>query len=1037
MSKRILFLVFSLLALYANAQDISITGNVTDDTGEQLIGVSIQIKDSKTGVLTNIDGEYEIKAPTNGTLIFRYIGFDTQEISINSRTQINVKLQSKTFMADEVQIVVPYGVAKKSTFTGSAGVVESKAIGQAQSASISNALQGTLAGVQTFSASGQPGEDATIRIRGVGSINASNDPLYVVDGVPYNGTLSSIANSDIESVTVMKDAASATLYGSRAANGVVMITTKRGKADMAPEVEISSKFGFSNRAIKDYNVVNTNQNFELYWEALRNSYYDTELSTTTLTPAQLLASVNQKASNILVGNIGINPYGSNNPTPVGTDGKIANGLYPLWNDNWTDALTRTANYTDIGLTVRGGGKSSNYYFSGSFLNNEGFVIESGFKRYSLRANITSEIKKWLEIGLNVSGSHSIQDYPKQDDSDQSNVINFGRNVPSYYPIYERNLETGEYLDGKKTYDFGNYRGSSYNGYNLVATLPIDISQRKRDAATIRAYVQAKPINNLVLKTSLNVDYSDRTNHNYQNGKYGKPSYTGGYSSKSTQKTTGVTINNVATYNFEVNNLHQFQILAGQEYYEYNYDTFGGTRSNMLIPLDYTQPDMGAVLNDFYGYTDEYKMLSFFGSTNYSYDNRYYLSASIRTDGSSRFASENRWGTFWSIGGSWRIIDESFMKSLKENGVSNILLKSSYGAQGNDNIDSYYAYQSLLSVYNNLGTPGFSSINLANQNLKWESNLNFNVGLDLSFLNNRISAEVEYFQRQSKDLILNRNLAPSLGYSSVIDNIGKMKNYGWEFTVTGYPIHTEDWKLKLSINATTYKNKITELPYANTWSGNRKFVKGGSMYDYYLVEWAGVNPENGEPQWYKVNADGTKEKTSTYPSESINKVKAGSSLPKVSGGFSTTLNYKQFELSALFSYVIGGKIYNSDKVQLLNRGSAGANYSTDMLDRWTPENTNTDIPRMTTNPSSIWTSASTRFFVDRSFLRLKNVSLSYTLPSTLVRSLGLKNVNVFAQGENLFLLHKEQGLDPEQNFEGTTYYRYPAMRTISFGFNVKL
>lgn len=506
---------------------------------------------------------------------------------------------------------------------------------------------------------------------------------------------------------------------------------------------------------------------------------------------------------------------------------------------------------------------------------------------------------------------------------------------------------------------------------------------------MRAYVQVKPIQNLNIKTSLNVDYSDRTNHNYQNGKYGKPSYTGGYSSKSSEKTTGVTINNVATYNFDINDDNQFQVLAGQEYYEYNYDTFGGTRSNMLVPIDYTQPDMGAVLNDFYGYNDEYKMLSFFGSANYSFKNRYYLSASLRTDGSSRFASENRWGTFWSVGGSWRVIDEPFMKGLKDKGVSNILFKSSYGAQGNDKIDSYYAYQSLLNVYNNVGNPGFSSINLANQNLKWETNLNFNVGLDLSFLNNRISTEIEYFQRQSKDLILNRNLAPSLGYASVIDNIGKMKNYGWEFTVSGYPIHTEDWKLKLSVNATTYKNKITSLPSSEIWSGNRKMVKGGSIYDYYLVEWAGVNPENGEPQWYKIEDDGTKVKTSTYPSENKNKINAGSSLPKVSGGFSTTLNYKQFELSALFSYVIGGKIYNSDKTQLLSRGSAGVNYSTEMLNSWTPENINTDVPRMTTNPASAWTSASTRFFVDRSFLRLKNLSLSYTLPSKLVRSLGMK------------------------------------------------
>lgn len=339
---------------------------------------------------------------------------------------------------------------------------------------------------------------------------------------------------------------------------------------------------------------------------------------------------------------------------------------------------------------------------------------------------------------------------------------------------------------------------------------------------------------------------------------------------------------------------------------------------------------------------------------------------------------------------------------------------------------------------NLGESGLRASRLATPNLTWETNLNLNIGLDFGLWNNRLSGSIEYFVRRSKDLLFSKDLVPSSGFSSTTENIGALRNYGWEFSVSGYPVSTKDWKWKLSLNATTYKNKITSLPAAEMWSGNKKWVEGGSLYDWYMYEWAGVNRENGNPQWYHYDANGNKVKTEDYSSlVTADKVKCGNSLPDVTGGIQSDLSYKNWSLSFLLSYSLGGKLYNGDKVSLMGQYSTGSGWSSDMLGRWTPENPDTDIPRLTTQPSSSWTSTSSRFLVDRSYARLKNVTLSYSLPKSLLKKISFKDASLYLQAENLLTFCGQQGLDPEQTVGGTTYYRYPAMKTISFGINVKL
>lgn len=1029
MNRLISVLCGLLLCVVTYAQEVTVKGKVTTQ-GEEVPGVTIMVKGSSgQGTITSIDGAYSLKVDAKDILVFSYIGYETVEVPVKGRATIHVELKESSMAIDEVVITVPYGTAKKSTFTGSAGVIDKKLIASSQVSSVTKALQGSVAGLQSFSTSGQPGEDANIYIRGIGSANASTTPLYVVDGVPYDGALSSISSQDIASITVLKDAAAATLYGSRAANGVVMITTKQG-SESAPTIELSAKFGFSNRAVKDYDQLSTNDYYRLQWEAMRNKGLDNNLS------AEVAA---QKATDGLIGSLGINPYGSRYANPVGLDGHLVDGATPLWNDNWDDALSQDAHYTDVSARISGGSAKTKYYFSLGYLDDQGAYISSGFKRYTLRSNITSDLRDWLQVGLNVSGTHSIQDYPKQDDTAIGNVVLAARSLPSFYPVYERNRDTGEYLRdeaGNKIYDYGTYRKSSYKGYNFVQSMPYDKNEIKRDAASVRGYLQVAPIQGLSYKMSLSVDYNSRFSHDYSNPTYGKEPLVGSVSKRNT-RTVGMTFNNVVNYERAFKELHNVRLMAGQEYYEFNTSNFGGSRSGVIAD-GYFEPDAAFTLTGFNGNSDQYKLLSYFGSAEYSYNQRYFLSASVRTDGSSRFHPDNRWGTFWSVGGSWKIYQEAFLEDAANSWLSNLSLRASYGAQGNDNV-GYYAYQELYGIGSFLGEGSLQASRLPTPDLSWETNLNFNIGLDFGFLNNRINGTIEYFNRASKDLLFSRDLVPSTGFSSLDANIGKLKNYGWEFTVNATPVMTRDWTWRLSVNATTYKNKIVQLPTEVMWQGTKKWVEGGSLYDFWLYEWGGVNPETGEAQWAYYDIDGTRLLTDDYASlEATDKVKAGSSLPKLSGGFQSDLTWKSVSLSMLFSYGLGGKIYNNDKNMLMSvNGGKGNTLSKDLINRWTPDNRYTDIPRLVDEGTSKFTSASTRWLVDRSYLRLKTMTLNYNLPKQWLQPLTLKDASVFIQGENLLTFSKQQGLDPEQPVSGMASFRYPAMKTISFGINVKL
>jgi TonB-linked SusC/RagA family outer membrane protein len=1030
-----LLLVFS----FSVSAQVNVRGTVVDELGDPAIGATIQVKGTTHGTVTDFDGHFTLSAPAGGTLVVSYVGYSTQEVPVNA--VVNVTLRVDSELLDEV-IVVAYGTASRAGFTGSASTVRADAIERAQVGSVTRLLQGAASGVQSIASSGQPGSDANIFIRGIGSINASNTPLFIVDGAPFDGALNSINPADIESINVLKDAASTALYGSRAGNGLVVITTKSGRKNEKTVVNANFTYGISGRAVKDYQQITTNQHFELTWEALRNQQvYVNNMA---------LPAAAQSATSALVTRQGINPYGAAFPQPVGLDGKIVPGATPLWDDNWSDAYTQNGHRMEANVNVRGGGAASTYFISLNYLDDVGIAPASDFKRYTTRLNLTSDIKPWLRLSTNIGLTASTQNAPQGEDSNLNNALMFARLVPSFYPIWERNRETGELIldaNGNKIPDFGSYRpASAQPGWNHLGTMQYNFNRVGRETITMRTALDIDILKGLTYRASINIDHNNRTDHNYVNPAFGSGStdIIKGSVTKGNSRITGVTSNNVLTYQVPFENLHSLRLLAGQEYYERNISAISGSRSGFPT-LGFDQPSAASQLDSFTGSADQYKLLSFFGSAEYNYDNKYYGSASIRRDGSSRFSPESRWGTFWALGTSWRISQEEFLQNADF--VDNLSLRASYGGQGNDGIGELYAYKALFSIQNNLGESGFSTNRVATPGLKWETNLNFNIGVDYSFLNRRLFGSLEYFERRSKDLLFNVPRPTSTGYGSLPSNVGAMKNYGVELSATGRLINARDLKWDLTVNATHYKNRVTSLPPefgVGFTTGRQRITVGGSIHDWFLPEWGGIDPTDGLPQWFMtIPATSTqpakRELTKNYnlANTDESRIITGTSLPSLVGGVTNNINYKNFELSAMFAYSIGGKLYNQDKAQLLTSGNAaGRAWSTEMLSRWTPENRNTDVPRLQTGalPHG-WTNNSTRFLVDASYLRMKNVTLGYNLPKSTLMPLGITTCKVFFAAENLFTIFGEEGMDPEQALNGVSYFRYPAMRTASIGINV--
>jgi TonB-linked SusC/RagA family outer membrane protein len=1057
--KRIrLLLWLSLLASsIALGQTVQITGTVTSsEDGTPIPGVTVLAKGTTLGTATGTDGKYSINVPgTATTLQFSFVGYKTQDVLIGGRTKIDVTLAADVINVDEV-VVVAYGTAKKASFTGASAMIDGKKLEARPVTNITKAIEGTNPGIQVTSASGQPGSEQSLRIRGFGSISASNSPLYIVDGVPYSGNIGNLNSQDIESISVLKDAASTALYGNKAANGVVMVTTKKGTRDRS-SITVNATQGFSTRSIPEYDRVSALEYYPLMWESNRNSQLVFPSTTDPAFPtAAAYATASQNSTNNLKTIVGYNILNVPDNAIVDVNGQLnpnAQILGTYGEDlNWQDPIMRKGNRKEYGLTYNGGSERNDYYVSLGYLDEKGYTKKSDYTRFTGRINVNTQVKKWLKTGLNISGTRTTSNVASSGGTSYVNPFFFTRNMGPIYPVYAHDPVTGEYLNdpitGGKIFDLGNISGlparvaGASPGRHVVAETLWNDNLFKRNVLGARTYIDINFLRDFKFSVNVGYDVTAYNGASFTNKVVGDGA-PAGRGTRSNSLTSSYTINQLLNYN-KIFGKHTIGLLLGHENYDYTYNYFYGFRQGVISDGN-TELINFTTTNSLTSYTDTYKTEGFFSRLDYNFNNRYVFSASIRRDGSSRFASSNRWGNFWSVSGAWRLDQENFIKNISF--INLLKLRSSYGAVGNDGI-GYYAYQALYDLgQNNAAEPGFLLSSRANESLTWESNNQFDVALEFTLFK-RITGSAEFYHRVTSDLLFSVPLPVSSGLTSYQMNIGSMFNRGLEFTIGADIISKSDFRWNFNINLSTVTNEVSKLPPGQTEiiQGTKKLMVGHSIYDFWLRDWYGVDPADGAALYdaniknFATQASNLRVIGNDTVSISQNNAKyhyAGSSIPDLMGGFTNTVTYKGFELSFMATYQIGGLISDGTYGSIMHSGTYGGALHKDILQRWQKPGDVTNVPRLDFGKVSIFGAASDRWLTDASFIALKNVTFSYNLPSKYAQKLQVQSARIYFSGENLWLKNARKGMDPQSSFGGTTDNVYSPSRVITIGLNITL
>lgn len=950
-----------------------------------------------------------------------------------------MKLDSEVL--DEV-MVVAYGTAKKSSFTGSASTIDNKKLESRPITNVTKGLEGQATGVLTTSGSGQPGESASIVIRGYGSINASSSPLYVVDGIPYNGTLSSINPADIESMTILKDASAGALYGARGANGVVMITTKQGKKGKT-NVSWRSTVGWSSRALDEYDMVDQKEFVQLTYEALRNGYIFQNGYSWVDGEAAARASL----GNTLGGEL-YNPFKNYTwDTIINPEtGMVQADVVSAWNENWMDALQRDNAFRhEHQLSLSGGTEKTKYMFSLGYVNEDGILVTTDFQRYNARANITSTVTDWFKANLNTALTHSITNFSDYDGSSTSNVWYSAQFVSPLFPMYIKNKDGNNVLDenGRPQLDYGEEgRPGSYNDYNPLGGLVDDKADVKNDVASLRTGMTFGSDNDnfgvfkgLKLNVNFGMDYRNQSQKSYMNMYHGNQATAGGLLMKYNTRMQSYTFNQLLTWSRSFG-LHNFDVLAGHEFYAYKYEYLSAGKTNLVDGILELRP--ATTLYDADSYTDNYRIESWLGRFNYNYDEKYYFDASFRTDGSSRFYKDDRWGKFWSVGGNWRISKEAFMEDVEW--VNNLSVKVSYGQQGNDNLGTYYAWQSLYNLsWSNSNQIGGMVSTLENKKVTWEKNNNFNVGFEAALFDNRLSINAEYYNKKTTNMLLEYPMATSTGFDGYNANVGDMRNSGFEFEIKGAPIKTNDFTWDITWMGSTVKNKVLKLTAESPEiiSGIYSIKEGQEINTFYMAKSAGVDPATGAQLYWVYDKDENgniiNERISNdYSKTATSKYYLGSRIPTLYGSLATDLSWKGIDLNILTTYSIGGKIYDSLYAGSMDNMYYNNGWNKHALRRWQKPGDITDVPRIEIAGKN---TTNDRFLVDASYFAIKNITLGYTLPKSWLSKANMNSVRVFASVDNLALFTHLQGMDPQYNFSGSTAYAYTPNKTWSLGVEV--
>lgn len=1056
-----------MTVICAVAQTHTISGTVVsagDD--EPLPGATVLPVGGGQGTATDIDGNFTINLPANvKKVVVSYVGMVSQ--TVDAKNGMVVKLSASENSLDEV-MVVAYGTAKKSAYTGSASVVKSEDIEGRMVTNAVNALGGTMAGVQIVNSSGgQPGESPAVRIRGIGSIFGSSSPLYVVDGMPFDGDVATLNTMDVESMTVLKDAAAAALYGARGANGVILITTKRGKAGDA-KITFDSRWGSNSRQIKGYDVItDPRMYYEMAYTALYNgafykegkdatrSHYEANRKLMGYGTTPSVFGAGYQIFNVPAGQALIGTNGKLNPNA--TLGRV-NGNNFLTPDNWYDNTFINGLRQEYNLSITGGTDRFNYYGSVGYLNDEGIITGSGYKRLASRVGVEYQAKQWLKLGSSLAYNHVDMNSPEGQDSgsEQSsgNAFYVTSLMAPIYPMFVRNADGSIVMDkstGHPVYDYGDgkyAKGTQRNymsGANPASNFLYDTNQGLMDIFDAKWYATINPIENLNFTGTVGY-YLDNTRwHTINNKFYGSVAQSGGIASQSFSRLRGLNLQFLGTYRRTFFDIHHADLMLGYESYERNSESLNAYGYNLYNPNSWA---VNNTLNNenrkASGGSSGYATRGLFGRLNYDYDSRYFASFSYRRDASSNFAPNKRWGNFYSVSLGWDAAKEAFLRDYTW--IDLMKVKGSYGQQGNDNLGLTAPY--YTDLYGISGVDSWADGNLAqkgNPDLTWETSHAWNAGVDFSFFQSRISGTVEYFLRQTSDMLYNRPVAPSNGFSSIPMNIGSMRNSGVEIELTTRPVVAKNFTWEVSANGTFINNKVLKLHpdvKGEIISGYRRIAEGHSVYNLYMVEYAGVDPATGNAlYWAKDKEKDEEYKTDNFDMASnTNKKDLGSMMPKFYGGFGTQINTYGFDFSMQFSYQLGGRIYDTSYTKLMHAGgvsSLGTNWHTDMLNAWSAQNTETNIPKLNYLANYDFANSQSTFnIVSSNYLSLNNVTLGYTVPARFTKKFGFETIRVYGAADNVAILTKRKGLDPRMTLYGSSSQgTYSLIRNISGGLRV--
>ena len=1077
----LLFLAALSMGLYAEKQ---VSGVVVDAKGEPVIGASIQAKGTTQGTISDYDGKFEMEVPESvKTLVVSFVGMATQEVAAGKN--IKVVMSENSEVIQEV-VVTGYGTVSKGAYAGSAQAVKAEDIEKKNPSDVTKALAGEVAGVQVVTSSGQPGTVASIRIRGIGSISANSSPLYVVDGIPLDaGSVSSIDPGDIASTTILKDATATSLYGSRGANGVVLITTKKGSSNGDEgKIEVDVKAGANMRLLPMYDVIDSPEDYiVLCWQSLYN-----ERSLTKASPSEQ-KSITYANSRLFgangipaiyniwdqPGNLLINAYdaaGNIIPSFKSTVSRL--DAYKTM-DSWYNTLFHNGLKLETTAKISGGNEKLNYYTSFGYLKDEGYYTASDFQRFNTRANINYQAKKWLKGGLNIQYSYASINNPVQDDNAANNGFLFVNEIPPIYPVYVRDANGNIAIDpktGGKMYDYGyngvenigQEGGRPYSfGINPAGALQWDKQRTVRHQTAATAFLEFKLYEGLKFTVNAGVQYMNNRINSLTNKYYGDAAGVGRIGNAQ-YNYLAFTSNQLLEYNKTFNE-HTIRLMAGHEITYFNYNYQYGYKKKIVLD-EYPELSNAVSMDAVEGYARTSTLESALATVTYDYDNRYLITANYRADGSSKFAKGHRWGHFGSVGGAWNFTNEHFMEGTDAaDWLKNGKLRLSWGVLGNQDIGDMM-FTDHYDVENVNGEKAYVWSYKGNPELTWERTSTVDLGLEFSIAK-YLDAEFDFFYKKTDNMLFPRHVAPSLGYGGYYVNDAAMENHGIEFDLKGHLLDMRNIKLDLRVNGGYYRNKMLQMPidgYNEDGTEKRMVMSGGmsvghSTADYYMIHYEGVS-EYGEAAYtayydankggfghtsadliedgesgdnyiasvyeYKLKNPNADIQTTTVYSGDY--TYAGSNyvgksyMPDLDGGFGLDFEAYGVTLSISCSYRIGGYGYDNMYALLMHNEKIGKrNWHKDIKNAWTETNTNTNIPRLSNGADDGANAASDRFLTSNSFLSLNNINLGYKFPKKWIEKIKLTNLQVWVAADNLAIATARRGYNPMMSASGTNGY----------------